>query len=53
MSHAVLFIENMLEKGTIQRIEGPKYSPDLNTIGNIFDEIGRSTQDRPMSLFIY
>ncbi|GFV45381.1 transposable element Tcb1 transposase [Trichonephila clavipes] len=43
-------LENMLEAETIQRIEWPAYSPDLNPIEHDWDMLGRPIAKRPRPL---
>ncbi|GFX39078.1 uncharacterized protein TNCV_3426641 [Trichonephila clavipes] len=45
--HRARLVENMLEAETIQRIEWPACSPDLNPIKHVWDMLGRRIAARP------
>ncbi|GFU47948.1 transposable element Tcb2 transposase [Trichonephila clavipes] len=45
--HRARLVENMLEAETIQRMEWPAYSPDLNPIEHVWDILGRRIAARP------
>ncbi|GFY35324.1 transposable element Tcb2 transposase [Trichonephila clavipes] len=45
--HRARLVENMLEAETIQRMEWPAFSPDLNPIEHVWDMLGRRTAARP------
>ncbi|GFV31441.1 transposable element Tcb1 transposase [Trichonephila clavipes] len=45
--HTARLVENMLEAETIQRMEWPAYSPDLNPIEHVWDRLGRRIAARP------
>ncbi|GFW60548.1 DDE_3 domain-containing protein [Trichonephila clavipes] len=45
--HRARLVENMLEAETIQRMEWPACSPDLNPIEHIWDMLGRRIAARP------
>ncbi|GFU55167.1 transposable element Tcb2 transposase [Trichonephila clavipes] len=45
--HIARLVENMLEAETIQRMEWPACSPDLNPIGHVWDILGRRIAARP------
>ncbi|GFV29054.1 transposable element Tcb2 transposase [Trichonephila clavipes] len=45
--HRARLIENMIEAETIQRMESPACSPDLNPIEHVWDMIGRRIAARP------
>ncbi|GFV91720.1 transposable element Tcb2 transposase [Trichonephila clavipes] len=45
--HRARLVENMLEAETIQRMEWPAYSPDLNPIEHVWDRLGRRIAARP------
>ncbi|GFW26898.1 transposable element Tcb2 transposase [Trichonephila clavipes] len=46
--HRPRLVENMLEAETIQRMELPACSPDLNPIEHVWDMLGRHIAARPM-----
>ncbi|GFW66887.1 transposable element Tcb2 transposase [Trichonephila clavipes] len=45
--HRARLVENMLEAETIQRMEWPAFSPDLNPIEHVWDMLGRRIAARP------
>ncbi|GFU14608.1 transposable element Tcb1 transposase [Trichonephila clavipes] len=45
--HRARLVENMLEAETIQRMEWPVCSPDLNPIEHVWDMLGRRIAARP------
>ncbi|GFW21453.1 transposable element Tcb2 transposase [Trichonephila clavipes] len=45
--HRARLVENMLEAETIQSMEWPAYSPDLNPIEHVWDILGRHIAARP------
>ncbi|GFT64270.1 retrovirus-related Pol polyprotein from transposon TNT 1-94 [Trichonephila clavipes] len=45
--HRAHLVENMLEAETIQRMEWPVCSPDLNPIEHVWDMLGRRIAARP------
>ncbi|GFV39578.1 transposable element Tcb2 transposase [Trichonephila clavipes] len=45
--HRAPLVENMLAAETIQRMEWPAYSPDLNPIEHVWDRLGRRIAARP------
>ncbi|GFW45193.1 transposable element Tcb2 transposase [Trichonephila clavipes] len=45
--HRARLVESMLEAETIQRMEWPAYSPDLNPIEHVWDRLGRRIAARP------
>ncbi|GFU37670.1 transposable element Tcb2 transposase [Trichonephila clavipes] len=45
--HRARLVENMLETETIQRMECPAYSPDMNPIEHVWDRLGRRIAARP------
>ncbi|GFW34907.1 transposable element Tcb1 transposase [Trichonephila clavipes] len=45
--HRARLVENMLEAGTIQRMEWPACFPDLNPIEHVWDMLGRRIAARP------
>ncbi|GFV96995.1 transposable element Tcb1 transposase [Trichonephila clavipes] len=45
--HRARLVENMLEAETIQRMEWPECSPDLNPIEHVWDMLGRCIAARP------
>ncbi|GFU38849.1 transposable element Tcb2 transposase [Trichonephila clavipes] len=45
--HRARLVENMLEAETIQRMEWPACSPDLNPIDHVWDMLGRRIAARP------
>lgn len=47
-THTVRLLWNVLEMETIQRMEWPACSSDLNMIKHIWDRLGRCTAVRPM-----
>ncbi|GFV03148.1 transposable element Tcb2 transposase [Trichonephila clavipes] len=45
--HRARLVDNMLEAETIQRMEWPVCSPDLNPIEHVWDMLGRRIAARP------
>ncbi|GFX12570.1 transposable element Tcb2 transposase [Trichonephila clavipes] len=50
--HRVRLVVNMLEAETIQRMEWPACSPDLNPIKHVWDILGRRIAARPCRLLL-